>query len=141
MLEAAGDDAVPEIAHPQIVAWKLKDSFHLQRAQQRLQETQKAQEREEDRMTKSRILGLANLHRGDSAREFMLKSSKTGGEGGQAESNPLLRTFNMAGAGAGLKEDYRDSKKAFEAKFESLNKELGRYDGRKEAKFRKTFKV
>ena len=111
MLENPVEEEVIEIAHPQIVAWKQKDSFHKLRAQQKLQESQKAQEREEGRMTKSHILGMANLNAGESAREFLIKSSNAAGEGGQAEGNPLLRTFNMANLSPTLKEDYRDNKK------------------------------
>ena len=75
-------------------------------------------------MTKSHILGMANLNAGDSAREFIMKTSNAAtGEGGP-ESNPLLRTFNMANLSPTLKEDYRDNKKKFETKFDSLNKEL-----------------
>lgn len=93
-------------------------------------------------MTKSHILGLANLTGGDNARDFILKSAKTGGEGGQAESHPLLRTFNMGNLSPTLKEDYRDNKKAFEALVDSeVYHEIDKDDRLKERKFKKAFKA
>ena len=88
------------------------------------------QEKDERKMSQSRILGITDLNKGEDPREYILKSAA--GESGKTEGNPLLRTFNIANMDPNLKADYKSNKTDFEAKLDSINKKLDGDEKKKE---------
>ena len=86
-LENPVEEEVIEIAHPQIIAWRQKGSYHKAKSKKEKQEINAIKERDEKQMSESRILGITDLNKGEDARDFILKSAVK--ESRKQEGNPL----------------------------------------------------